>query len=127
MFGNKNAFSSFSVDDLEKARKFYSDILGIEVTEREMGNLELRTSDDHYIMVYPKPDHVPATFTVLNFPVDNIESVVDDLTKRGVNFEHYEGQLKTDDKGIFRSDEVWIAWFKDPADNILSVIEDRQA
>jgi predicted enzyme related to lactoylglutathione lyase len=124
MFKHTKAFSSFSVNDLQKAQKFYSEMLGVDVVEmKEMGLLELRIEDSVKIMIYPKPDHTPATFTILNFPVKDIEVAVDELTKRGVRFEQYEGQLKTDEKGIFRGEGPKIAWFKDPAGNILSVLE----
>lgn len=121
MFKESKAFSGFSVDDLSKAKAFYSQVLGLEVTE-DHGLLNLRINGGNPIVVYPKPNHAPATFTILNFPVDNIERAVDDLTRRGVHFEHYEG-IKTDSKGIARGNGPNIAWFKDPAGNILSVLE----
>jgi catechol 2,3-dioxygenase-like lactoylglutathione lyase family enzyme len=121
MFRNTKAFSSFSVDDLQKAKKFYSETLGLEVSE-EMG-LQLHLSGGTKVFVYPKPNHTPASFTILNFPVDNIEEAVDKLTKLGVRFEKYEGDLKTDEKGIFRGHGPTIAWFKDPAGNVLSVLQ----
>jgi catechol 2,3-dioxygenase-like lactoylglutathione lyase family enzyme len=122
MFKDTKAFSGFSVDDIAKAKAFYGQTLGLEVTE-ENGFLNLHIAGGSHIVVYPKPNHVPATFTILNFPVANIEQAVDELTKRGVRFEHYDGELKTDAKGIARGNGPNIAWFKDPAGNFLSVIE----
>ena len=125
MFKNTKAFSGFSVDDLRKAKAFYSQTLGLEVAEMPEG-LELRISNGTGIFVYPKPNHTPATFTVLNFPVDDIEQAVNELSKRGVRFEHYDqGDLKTDEKGIARGPGPNIAWFQDPAGNILSVLEEK--
>jgi predicted enzyme related to lactoylglutathione lyase len=127
MFKSTKAFSSFSVNDVEAAAKFYQDVLGLEVRRVEMGPglLELEIEGGNPIMVYPKPNHTPATFTVLNFPVDDVEKAVDELTKKGVRFEHYDmEQLKTDEKGIARGNGgPTIAWFTDPAGNILSVLE----
>jgi catechol 2,3-dioxygenase-like lactoylglutathione lyase family enzyme len=124
MLKNSKAFSSFSVDDLSKAREFYSATLGLEVSEM-YGMLLLHTGDDGRVLVYPKPDHLPADFTVLNFPVDNTEAAVDELAKRGVRFEIYDKEdLKTNEKGILQGDGPKIAWFKDPAGNILSVLEE---
>jgi catechol 2,3-dioxygenase-like lactoylglutathione lyase family enzyme len=123
MLRNTKPFSSFSVDDLQKAKEFYGETLGVEVKTDAEG-LELHFPDST-IFIYPKQNHVPATFTILNFPVKNIEEAVDELTRRGVHFEKYtEGELKTDEKGIFRGDGPTIAWFKDPAGNFLSVIEE---
>lgn len=126
MLKESKAFGSFAVGDIEKARIFYSQTLGLEVSQnREMGDiLTMQLQGGNRIMIYPKPDHVPATFTVLNFPVDNIEKMVDELAGRGIKFEHYEGRLKTDAKGIFRGGGPLIAWFKDPAGNILAVLEE---
>jgi predicted enzyme related to lactoylglutathione lyase len=126
MFRNTQAFSGFSVDDVQKARTFYGEKLGLEVSGvPEMENLlELRIAGGAKVLIYPKPDHTPATFTILNFPVDDIEEAVDELTRRGVRFERYEGKLKTDAKGIFRGGGPLIAWFKDPSGNILSVLQD---
>ena len=123
MFRNTRAFSGFSVNDVQKAKDFYGHILGLEVTEAN-GILSLHLAGGNHVLIYPKPNHTPASFTILNFPVDNIDSAVDDLTKRGVHFETYEGDLKTDDKGIFRGGGPKIAWFKDPAGNILSVLQE---
>ena len=126
MFKNTNAFSSFSVNDIPAARTFYGDTLGLEVTEEvmeEQGFLTLHISGGATILIYPKPNHVPATFTILNFPVKDIEKAVDDLSAQGIRFEQYEGQIKTDPKGIMRGGGPLIAWFKDPAGNVLSVME----
>lgn len=125
MFKNTHAFSSFSVDDIKKAKEFYGKTLGLKISEC-CGALELHTGGGSEIFVYPKDNHKPATFTVLNFPVDNIEKAVDDLKKLGVRFETYtEGDLKTDEKGICRGNDHKIAWFKDPAGNFLSVLEEK--
>ena len=121
MFTHSGSFSSFSVDDLPRAKRFYTDALNLNVSE-EMGGLRLRLGNGDDVFVYPKPDHVPATFTVLNFIVDDIDKAVAEITNAGVQFEHYEGELQTDDKGIFRGEGPTIAWFKDPAGNILSVV-----
>ena len=121
MLQTSNAFSSFSVNDLQKARDFYAQTLGLEVKESEMG-LEIHPGDTD-VFIYPKPNHTPADFTVLNFLVDDIDKAVDDLTQKGVRFEKYEGEIKTNEKGIHRNGGPSIAWFKDPAGNILSVVE----
>ncbi len=124
MFKQSNAFSSFSVNDIQKAKKFYSEILGLEVKDDPMGIVELHTQGNNPVMIYPKPNHEPATFTVLNFPVDNIEKTVDELIAKGIVFEQYEGEIKTNEKGISTNPYgPKIAWFKDPAGNILSVLE----
>jgi catechol 2,3-dioxygenase-like lactoylglutathione lyase family enzyme len=124
MFRNTKAVASFSVDDLPKAKAFYSEILGMDVSE-ENGILYLNTAGDKHLMIYPKPNHTPATYTILNFSVDNIEQTVDELTRLGVRFEHYEGDIQTDEKGIARGNYgPNMAWFKDPAGNILSVVEE---
>lgn len=129
MLKDSKAFGSFSVDDLNKAKEFYSQKLGLEVSETKEG-LGLKINGGDEIFIYPKPNHTPATFTVLNFPVHDIEQAVDALGSRGVRFESYEGEMKTDKKGIFRGaargEGPNIAWFKDPAGNILSVLEDKQ-
>ena len=122
MFKDSKAFSGFSVDDLGKARAFYRDVLGLEVEDNPMGILELKTEGNNNIIIYPKPNHQPATFTILNFPVDDIDVAVDQLTEAGVHFEQYDGDIATDEKGICRG-EPNIAWFKDPAGNILSVLD----
>lgn len=127
MFKHSKAFSGFSVDNIDKARAFYGDTLGLEVTDNPMGVIELKIEGSAPVLVYPKPNHTPATFTILNFPVDNIDKAVDDLTARGIRFEQYDMEnLKTDEKGISRDNGgPNIAWFKDPAGNILSVIEEK--
>lgn len=121
------AFSGFSVNDLEKARTFYQEILGLEVRENPMGLIELHIDTGGKILIYPKTDHIPATFTVLNFTVADIESTVDELIKKGVKCEQYSGAIATDEKGIHSSPKegLKIAWFKDPAGNILSLIEEQ--
>jgi catechol 2,3-dioxygenase-like lactoylglutathione lyase family enzyme len=121
MFENTRAFSGFSVDDVPEARKFYGETLGLRVSE-EYGMLSLHIAGEWNILVYPKPDHTPASFTILNFPVDDIDEAVDELAERGVRFERYDG-LEQDEKGIFRGGGPLIAWFKDPAGNILSVLQ----
>ncbi|AUD04586.1 VOC family protein [Spirosoma pollinicola] len=128
MFKDTKVFSGFAVDDIQKAKAFYQNILGLEVTEEKMGPatlLTLHISGGSTILIYPKPDHTPASFTILNFPVDDVEKTVDALTELGVRFEHYEGEIKTDEKGIVRGRGPAVAWFTDPAGNILSVIEAR--
>jgi catechol 2,3-dioxygenase-like lactoylglutathione lyase family enzyme len=122
VFSAKRAFSGFSVDDLAKAKEFYSDILGLKM-EPGMG-LNLHLPGGGTVFVYPKKDHQPATFTVLNLAVDNIDAAVDALKARGLTFEHYEG-MPQDERGIMRAHGPSIAWFKDPAGNILSVIEEN--
>src|ERR1700704_5450082 len=126
MFKHTRAFSTFSVNDLQKAKEFYGKTLGLEVSETKEG-LELRIAGGGQVFIYPKPNHTPASFTILNFPVDDIDQAVDALLKLGVRFESYEGEMKTDEKGIFRGAASGkgpnIAWFKDPAGNILSVLE----
>jgi catechol 2,3-dioxygenase-like lactoylglutathione lyase family enzyme len=126
MFKDAKGFSGFSVNDIASARQFYGDTLGLDVSEAN-GMLELHLGGGGTVLVYPKDNHTPATYTVLNFPVENIESAVDELSSRGVRFERYEGQLATDDKGIFRGGGPLIAWFQDPAGNIISVLEQSQA
>ena len=123
MFGTTKAFSGFAVDDIEKARQFYAETLGLEVTQ-ENGMLTLHIAGDRPVLVYPKPNHTPASFTILNFPVDDIEPAVDQLAARGVVFERSAGTpAATDEKGIFRGGGPLIAWFTDPAGNVLSVVE----
>ncbi len=120
MFENTKAFSGFAVPDLEAARKFYGGTLGLKTSEDD-GGLTLHIAGDRPILVYPKPDHEPANYTILNFPVDDIDQAVDALAARGVQFERYEG-FEQDEKGIFRGEGPDIAWFRDPAGNILSVL-----
>ena len=123
MFENTKAFSGFSVDDIPRAEQFYGETLGLNVTE-ENGMLTLHLAGDRPTLVYPKDDHQPASFTILNFQVEDVEAAVEALSERGVGFERYEGsELETDEKGIFRGGGPLIAWFKDPAGNVLSVIE----
>ncbi len=127
MFKPTKAFSSFSVSDIQKAKEFYSQTLGLEVTESKEG-LNLHLAGGQEVFVYPKPNHAPATFTVLNFKVTSIDEAVDDLITKGILFEKYEEEyMKTDEKGIVRGNEYGpsIAWFKDPAGNFLSVIEEK--
>ena len=123
MFRNTKAFSGFSVNDIQKAKEFYGETLGLEVSETH-GLLSLHLAGGATILVYPKPNHIPATFTILNFPVADVVEAVDQLSRKGVRFERYDGDLKTDDKGIFRGGGPLIAWFKDPAGNVLSVLEE---
>jgi catechol 2,3-dioxygenase-like lactoylglutathione lyase family enzyme len=123
MFANTKAFSGFAVDDLEKARQFYGETLGINTSE-QYGLMTLHLAGDRNTLVYPKADHTPATYTILNFPVDDIDQAVDELTARGVQFERYDGTAQ-DQKGISRGGGPYIAWFKDPAGNILSVLQEK--
>lgn len=123
MFKETKAFSGFSVNDIKLAKKFYGETLGIEIDENNMGILTMHLSGGGKVIIYPKPNHVPATFTILNFPVIDIEKVVDELNSKGVIFEKYDGII-ADEKGISRGRGPTIAWFKDPAGNILSVIEE---
>jgi catechol 2,3-dioxygenase-like lactoylglutathione lyase family enzyme len=122
MFKPKAAFSGFSVNDLERTRKFYADTLGVRVEPEGIG-LRLHLPGAGTVFTYPKEDHQPATFTILNFVIDNIDEAVDELKNRGVTFERYEGAPQ-DERGIMRKHGPPIAWFKDPAGNVLSVIED---
>lgn len=121
MFTDTQAFSGFSVNDVAAAKKFYGETLGVKVSEDD-GILTLHIAGGRDILVYPKDNHTPATYTVLNFPVPDVEKAVDELTRRGIRFERYEG-FDTDAKGIFRGGGPLIAWFKDPAGNVLSVIQ----
>jgi catechol 2,3-dioxygenase-like lactoylglutathione lyase family enzyme len=123
MFGNTKAFSGFAVDDIQAAQKFYTETLGLNTSE-QYGMLTLHLAGDRDTLVYPKADHVPATYTILNFRVDDIDAAVDELVSRGVQLERYEG-MGQDDKGINRAGGPYIAWFKDPAGNILAVLQDR--
>jgi catechol 2,3-dioxygenase-like lactoylglutathione lyase family enzyme len=123
MFSDTQAFSGFAVPDIDAARAFYADTLGLEVTE-EHGMLTLHLAGDVPVLVYPKPDHTPATYTILNFRVDDIDAAVDGLTERGVQFERYDGAPQ-DERGIMREGGPFIAWFTDPAGNVLSVLQDR--
>jgi catechol 2,3-dioxygenase-like lactoylglutathione lyase family enzyme len=123
MFEDTTAFSGFAVDHLEAARKFYGETLGL-ATSVDHGLLWLHLAGGRDTLVYAKPDHVPATYTILNFQVDDIDAAVDELIGRGVQLERYEG-LGQDDKGINRAGGPFIAWFKDPAGNILAVLQER--
>jgi predicted enzyme related to lactoylglutathione lyase len=130
MFIDKKAFSSFSVNDIDKAKEFYQGTLGLNANTIEMGGgysmLELDITGGTKVMIYPKPNHTPASFTVLNFPVDDLDKTVDELTAKGVKFEQYDmGDMKTDEKGIVRGNGMGpdIAWFTDPAGNIISVLK----
>jgi len=126
MFRETKAFSGFAVPDVAAAKAFYGDTLGIDVTE-DHGMLVLHLAGGRDTIVYPKPDHVPATYTILNFPVEDVEATVDALAAKGVEFQTYDGDdLATDAKGIMRQGGPLIAWFCDPAGNILSVIEDQR-
>jgi catechol 2,3-dioxygenase-like lactoylglutathione lyase family enzyme len=123
MLKNSKAFSGFAVGDLRKAQEFYGETLGLDVSVlQEDMLLSLDVSGDRDVLIYHKPDHVPANFTVLNFPVEDVEATVDELTARGVRFERYD-DFEQDEKGISRGAGPTIAWFTDPAGNILSVLE----
>ncbi|MDP9133362.1 MAG: VOC family protein [Actinomycetota bacterium] len=124
MFGDTKAFSGFAVDDLDKAKEFYGETLGLRVSREEpMGFLVLHITGDRDTLIYPKPDFVPATYTILNFPVSDVDEAVDGLEERGVAMERYDG-FEQDEKGIARGDGPNIAWFKDPAGNVLAVLEE---
>jgi catechol 2,3-dioxygenase-like lactoylglutathione lyase family enzyme len=123
MLANSEAYSGFAAPDLAQAKQFYGDTLGLQVSgQPEDGLLTLELAGGRNVVVYVKPDHAPATYTILNFPVDDVEATVDALAERGVRFERYDG-IDQDDKGINRGQGPLIAWFKDPAGNILSIIE----
>ncbi|MDZ8172968.1 VOC family protein [Microbacterium xanthum] len=125
MFRIDDAFSGFAVDDIDVARSFYRDTLGMVVEDDEMGFLTLRLPSGAAIFVYAKDDHVPATFTILNFPVTDIDAAVDDLRARGVDTRIYGDQFGGDDRGIVRGGEAGpdIAWFRDPAGNVLAILQ----
>ena len=123
MFANTKAFSGFAVDDLQKARKFYGETLGLKTSEAH-GLMTLHLAGGRDTLVYPKPNHTPATYTILNFPVEDIDKAVDELARRGVRFERYDG-FEQDEKGIFRAGGPYIAWFKDPAGNVLAVLQEK--
>ena len=126
MLKNSKAFSGFSVSDTEKAGWFYKDILGLNVQQGMEGILEIHINGSTPVIAYPKEGHVPATFTVLNFPVPDIEKAVAELKQRGVTFESYNSrELTTDPDNIFRGGGPHIAWFKDPSDNIFSIIQEE--
>jgi catechol 2,3-dioxygenase-like lactoylglutathione lyase family enzyme len=122
MFGSTKAFSGFAVDDVQKAREFYGETLGLE-TSVENGILRLHLAGGAEVIAYPKPGHTPAAFTILNFPVEDIDAAVAELGRRGVSFERYPG-MEFDEKGVMRSGGPFIAWFTDPAGNILSVLQE---
>ena len=122
MFANTKAFSGFAVPDIDAARKFYGETLGLDVADGPMDVLALNLAGDRPTLIYPKPDHEPANYTILNFPVEDVDAAVDELTARGVEFERYEG-FDQDERGIARGDGPDIAWFKDPAGNILAVLK----
>jgi predicted enzyme related to lactoylglutathione lyase len=123
MFDSTKAFSDFAVDDVDNARAFYEDTLGIRTSE-QYGLMTLHLAGGRDTLVYPKPDHAPASYTILNFPVDDIDAAVDELTERGVQMERYEGAGQ-DERGIMRQGGPYIAWFTDPAGNVLSVLQER--
>ncbi|MDQ2814488.1 MAG: VOC family protein [Actinomycetota bacterium] len=123
MFENTKAFSGFAVDDLDAARKFYGETLGLKTSEH-YGLMTLHLAGGRDTLVYPKPGHTPAEYTILNFPVDDIDAAVDELVSRGVELEKYDG-LSQDAKGINRAGGPYIAWFRDPAGNILAVLQER--
>lgn len=127
MFKDSPAFSSFSTNDLEKTKEFYGRLLGLELDQQKSGPMEmvmLKLASGGSVLIYPKDDHQPATFTVLNFPVDDVEKTVDELTAKGVMFEHYDNpMIKTDEKGIARGMGPMMAWFKDPAGNVLAIMQ----
>ncbi|MES2092411.1 MAG: VOC family protein [Actinomycetota bacterium] len=126
MFTATGAFSGFSVDDIDQARAFYGGTLGLTVITNEMGFLELSLDSGGKVLIYGKPDHKPASYTILNFPVEDVEAAVDDLNARGVTTKIYpDDQLPSDDKGIMRGNGPDIAWFLDPAGNVLSVLSPR--
>jgi predicted enzyme related to lactoylglutathione lyase len=125
VFENSEAFSGFAVNDLGKAKDFYGETLGLKtsVLDEEFGLLQLDIAGSRNVLVYVKPDHSPANFTILNFPVDDIDKAVDELAERGVQFERYE-DFDQDEKGVARGPGPLIAWFEDPSGNILSVLQD---
>ena len=123
MFTDTKAFSGFAVDHVQKAREFYGDTLGLKTSE-EYGLLTLHIAGDRPTLAYPKPNHTPADYTILNFPVDDIDKAVDELTARGVRFEKYD-DFDQDEKGIARGEGPYIAWFRDPAGNVLSVLQEK--
>jgi predicted enzyme related to lactoylglutathione lyase len=126
MFTSSKAFGGFSVDDISRAKQFYGDTLGLKISDDDMGFINLHLESGGTVMVYPKDNHVPATFTILNFAVDDVVSAVDDLNARGITTKIYDDDdLPTDEKGISRGDGPEIAWFKDPAGNVLSVLKTR--
>ncbi|NHF58511.1 VOC family protein [Flavobacteriaceae bacterium TP-CH-4] len=127
MLRESYTFNSYATNNIESSKKFYGETLGLQVVENEMGILEIKAGGSNRFVIYPKENHQPATFTVLNFEVKNIQSEVDDLIAKGITFEQYPEPMKTDEKGICRRDDRFaIAWFKDPAGNIISLIQENQ-
>jgi predicted enzyme related to lactoylglutathione lyase len=126
MLANSKAYSGFAVDDLQRAREFYGETLDLKTTviDEENGLMSLDLAGDRATLVYQRPDHTPADYTILNFPVDDIDEAVDELAARGVRFERYDG-FEQDEKGISRGGGPFIAWFKDPAGNVLSVLQEK--
>jgi predicted enzyme related to lactoylglutathione lyase len=126
MLSESQAFSGFSASDIAEEKRFYSDVLGLDVSE-QYGMLHVHLGSGAHVLIYPKADHIPATYTVLNFPVDDIEKTVDELVAKGVAFERYEQMgSEVDERGIFRGGGPYIAWFTDPAGNVLSVLQERE-
>jgi catechol 2,3-dioxygenase-like lactoylglutathione lyase family enzyme len=125
VFANTKAFNGFAVDDLQKAREFYGETLGLRTSEPQGPVVWLYLAGDQETLVYEKPDFTPATYTILNFAVDDVERAVDELSTQGVRFERYDG-FDQDEKGIARGLGPSIAWFKDPAGNILSVVQEQE-
>jgi catechol 2,3-dioxygenase-like lactoylglutathione lyase family enzyme len=123
MFAKTEAFSGFAVDDLDRAQQFYGETLGLE-TSVEHGLMTLHLAGERPTLVYPKPNHTPADYTILNFKVDDVESAVDELAARGVQLERYDG-MEQDERGIMRGGGPYIGWFKDPAGNVLAVLQER--
>ena len=126
MFAKTPAFSGFAVDDIDEARRFYGETLGLKISDGPMGVLSLELAGGATVMIYPKPDFRPATYTMLNFQVEDVDATVDELTSRGVEMERYDG-FAQDEKGVMRDNGPTIAWFTDPAGNILAVIEQDPA
>ena len=128
MLSFSSVFSSFSVNDLQEAKAFYKEVLGLQADESPapMNILTISFNQGHKVMIYPKPNHEAATFTVLNFVVENVDKAVDELIAKGIKFEQYSGEIATDEKGISRGNGPSIAWFKDPAGNILAVLQEAK-
>ena len=122
MFTDTETFVSFAAPDIDEARRFYGETLGLRTSDGPEGVLLLHIEGSRDVMIYPKPDHAPATYTILNFPVEDVEQAVDALVEKGVTFERYEG-FEQDERGIMRGGGPLIAWFRDPAGNILSVVK----
>jgi catechol 2,3-dioxygenase-like lactoylglutathione lyase family enzyme len=123
MLAQSHAYSGFSSNDIEATRRFYSETLGLDVREED-GILSLRLGGGSQVIIYPKEDHQPASYTCLNFPVADVDAAVTELEARGVTFERYGPEFGQDERGIMRDNGPTIAWFTDPAGNILSVIEE---